>query len=72
LTIGHGTVPRRSPGRFRQNRTVTLGRRTTAWRPLADLLGRDTVRPEQVRERVERLDLPAAQRALLLELLDRD
>jgi hypothetical protein len=51
---------------------VTLGRRTTTWRTLADLLGRDAAHADRLRERLDRLDLPAAQRALLLELLDRD
>jgi hypothetical protein len=51
---------------------VTLGRRITAWQPLADLLGRDAARSDRLRERLDRLDLPAAQRALLLELLGRD
>lgn len=42
--------------------------RHRAWRPLADLLEADAGR---ARERIERLDLPAAGRALLRELLDR-
>ena len=49
-----------------------MARRTSdrdrAWRPLADLLEADVHR---VRERIERLDLSPAERALLRELLDR-
>ena len=42
--------------------------RDRAWRPLADLLDADQ---ERARERVERLDLPPAERALVLGLLAR-
>jgi hypothetical protein len=50
---------------------VSLGRRSTAWRPLADLLRDERGRPEALDERLERLDLPADERALLRRLLDR-
>jgi hypothetical protein len=55
-----------------KNRPVTLGRRSTAWRPLADLLRDERGRPDALHERLERLELPAPERALLRELLDRD
>jgi hypothetical protein len=42
--------------------------RERAWRPLADLLEADVGR---ARERIERLDLPPHQRALVLDLLAR-
>jgi hypothetical protein len=49
-----------------------MARRTTdrdrSWRPLADLLGSD---PGRLRERIERLDLPEAERALVLDRLQR-
>ncbi len=60
------------PFRSARITNVSLGRRNTTWRPLADLLGRERMPPERLRERVERLDLPAADRALLLELLGLD
>jgi hypothetical protein len=42
--------------------------RERAWRPLAGLLEADAGR---VRERIERLDLPPAERAIVLDLLAR-
>jgi hypothetical protein len=51
---------------------VTLERRSTAWRPLADLLRDERGRPDALHERLERLELPAAERALLRDLLGRD
>jgi hypothetical protein len=46
--------------------------RTAEWRPFADLLSRDAADGERLRDRLGRLDLPAAERALLRELLDRE
>jgi hypothetical protein len=49
-----------------------MARRTTdrdrSWRPLADLLGSE---PGRLRERIEQLDLPEAERALVLDRLAR-
>lgn len=51
---------------------MSLGRRSTAWRPLADLLRDERGRPDALHERLARLELPAAERALLRGLLGRD
>jgi hypothetical protein len=50
---------------------VSLGRRNRTWQPFADLLRDERGRPDALLERLDRLDLPAAERARLRELLGR-
>ena len=45
--------------------------RDRAWRPFAELLGADVAEPGRLRERIDRLGLPPAERALVLDLLER-